>query len=76
MEKGPRAILFATLAILWIFPSAGAIWILFRGNKAWLQIQTIGAVPLEEWIAAVILLAHLVFMVFAWRLRGFQALRH
>lgn len=80
MERPARGLLFATLSILWIFPSAGPIWIVGTSNKAWLHVpgpaQFIQAVRLEEWIALAILLAHAAFLFLAWRLHGFRSLRH
>ena len=68
MGKIPRPILFATLSILWIFPSIGAICILWFADSA-------NGVPLENWVAVLLLAAHAIFILFAWRMRGFRALR-
>jgi hypothetical protein len=68
MGKVPRPILFATLSILWIFPSIGAISILSFSDRG-------KGVPLENLLAALLLAAHAIFIFFAWRLRGFRALR-
>ena len=68
MGKVPRPILFATLSILWIFPSIGAICILCFSDRG-------KGVPLENLLAMLLLAAHAIFIFFAWRMRGFRALR-
>ena len=68
MAKVPRPILFATLSILWIFPSIGAICILASGKEG-------GGVPIEDLIAVLLLGFHAVAVFFAWRMGGFRALR-
>ena len=68
MAKVPRPILFATLSILWIFPSIGAICILASGKDA-------AGVPVERLIAVLLLAFHAIAVFFAWRTGGFRALR-
>ena len=69
----PKASLFLMLAILWIFPSVGAAFILCASEAKWLHVtgilEGIRAVTFEQWIAVVILLAHPAFVWLAWRLR-------
>jgi hypothetical protein len=70
----PRALFFGILAILWIFPSIGAIWILLA-DFAWLEAPTwlarLRAIPLEQWVAILLLAAHglWVYLAFRWRRR-------
>lgn len=73
-KKLRRALLFKILSILWIFPSSGALWILRSGPKAYMRASTflekVEAVALEEWIAMLLLIAHMVFIVRALRSRN------
>ena len=64
--KVPRGLLFAVLAILWIFPSVGAALILLRAKTGW---------HLEQWLALVLLAAHAVFIYGAFAGSGFSMLR-
>ena len=66
--KVPRPILFATLSILWVFPSIGAICILASTKET-------PGVSIERIIAAVLLAFHALALFFAWRMKGFRALR-
>jgi hypothetical protein len=69
----PKAALCLMLAVLWIFPTAGAAFILGTGEATWLRagglVAGLRAVPFEQWMAFAILLAHPVFAWLAWRLR-------
>jgi hypothetical protein len=68
----PRPILFRTLTILWIFPSLGAVWILFRETSWWHSDGVIAAalaVRVEQWVAVVLLLLHGCFAWCWWRSR-------
>ena len=65
-----RTILYTVLSILWLFPSAGALWILARnppwsGALGWREI--LAAVALEQWIALGLLLLHGIFVGLALR---------
>ncbi len=64
MGKSPYSHLALTLAVLWMFPSFGAVLILLmerpqpqtpRDDGWWTWIQS---VQLEHWVAAAILLTH------------------
>ena len=71
---------FCTLAsLLWIFPSAGAFFILVPGFRNWSQagsfLEGLRAVAFEQWIALIILLVHLVFAGLAWHYRRAEPLR-
>lgn len=68
----PRALLFSVLSVLWMFPSAGAAFIILRSPE-WLRtggvLAGLQAVRIEQWIALGVLLAHPVFVWQAVRLR-------
>ena len=65
----PRAVLFRMLTLLWLFPSAGALWLLLA-DTAWLRagnaLEHLHAVRVEQWVAVGLLLLHAWF---AWRWR-------
>jgi hypothetical protein len=69
----PKASLCRMLAVLWIFPTVGAAFILGASEAKWRQadgiLDGLRAVSFEQWIAFVILVAHLVFAWLAWRFR-------
>ena len=75
----PKARYCALVSLLWIFPSAGASFILASGFRNWSQVESLGerlrAVAFEQWIALLILLAHLVFVGLAWYFRRTEPLR-
>ena len=64
-----KAMLFAVLAILWVFPSAGALWILFIHWAVWSEASTVlGAIKttrLEQWLAVALLATHGAFVFLA-----------
>ena len=65
----PRYQLFSMLALLWWFPSLGALWIAGSGvAKLPKQPENAGLsyIPVEVWIALAALLAHAVFAILAW----------
>jgi hypothetical protein len=66
-----RKLLFRMLAILWIFPSAGAGWIIVRDFHSWKHsdgvLQLLSSIRLEDWVAFFLLLAQLWFVVQAIR---------
>ena len=64
--KVPRGLIFAVLAILWIFPSIGAALILSRAERGW---------HLEQWLALVLLAIHAVFIYGGFAGGGFSMLR-
>lgn len=74
--KISKAILFRSLAVLWIFPSFGACWILasglnkFLGAKSFLDAFSI--FKIEEWLAILLLLAHAVFIFLAIQYRRLE----
>ena len=65
-----RTILCTVLSILWLFPSAGALWILAR-NSPWSGAvgfrETLASVTLEQWIALGLLLLQGLFVALAVR---------
>ena len=69
----PKAALCRMLAVLWFFPSAGAVLILVATEARWRQAEgwlaALGAVSFEQWIALAMLVAHPVFAWLAWRWR-------
>jgi len=75
----PKARLYAIISLLWILPSAGASFILAAGFRHWSQadgfVEGLRAVAFEQWIALVILLAHLVFIGLACFYRRTEPLR-
>src|SRR5687767_11716871 len=64
-----KAMLFAVLAILWVFPSTGAVWILCMNWTVWSNAQTvisaIKATRLEQWISLALLATHAAFVFLA-----------
>jgi hypothetical protein len=75
----PKARFCALASLLWIFPSAGALFILVPGFRNWSQagsfLEGLGAVSFEQWIALIIVLAHLMFAALAWHYRRTEPLR-
>ena len=69
----PKATRYRTLALLWLFPSFGALWILVVGCRKWLQgdglFAALTRVRAEEWVALLLLAAQIFFAVRArhWR---------
>jgi hypothetical protein len=62
--------MFKALSLVWLFPSSGAVLILcitdrnFEGARGFLG--HLARVPVEDWTAAGLLLAHAVFGALAW----------
>lgn len=75
----PKATLCRTLALLWIFPSLGALLILALGLRNWPRVDgpvgAVQAMTLEQWIALAVLLAHPAFILLARRLAKTEPLR-
>ncbi len=73
LTKTSKAILFRSLAVLWIFPTFGACWILASDFSKFLKVKSIveflSAVKIEEWLALILLLLHGVFIFLAIRFR-------
>jgi hypothetical protein len=68
-----RALLFGTLAMLWIFPSLGALWILATDAKRWTKTSfgaLIGSAAVEDWVAVALLATHVVFIWLAFRYKA------
>ena len=69
----PRALFFSVLALLWAFPSVGALCILIPGLWNWGQAPgwraVLRDVAFEHWIALGVLLLHPVFVLLAMRFR-------
>ena len=69
----PKTERFQMLALLWSFPSVGAAVILGLNHSDWSQargfLQNLAAVGIEQWTAAAVLLAHLIFGWLAWHYR-------
>ncbi len=78
-ERVPRSLVCAVLAVLWIFPSAGAILILLRGENSWRNasdvLSALGSVRLEQWLALALLAIHAIFIYCAFAGGGFSQLR-
>jgi hypothetical protein len=64
-----RKLLYGMLTILWVFPSAGAFWILAKDWKRWTRQEFFASVRLEDWVAFLLLVAQVVFTVQAIRYR-------
>jgi hypothetical protein len=64
-----KALLFSVLAILWVFPSIGAVWILWINLPVWSEASTALAAlkrtRLEQWVALGLLATHAVFVFLA-----------
>jgi len=75
----PKARFYALASLLWVFPSAGALLILVQGFRSLVQAGSVlgglQSVAFEQWIALIILLAHVVFAVLAWHYRRAEPLR-
>lgn len=69
-RQAARSRLFGVLALVWIFPSLGALGLVIRSADQLSKGPS--HLPLEFWIAAVILLLQLVF---AWMGRRGLGLR-
>lgn len=74
--KISKAILFRSLAVLWIFPSFGACWILASGLNRLLGakgfLDAFSIIKIEELLAVLLLLAHAVFIFLAIRFRRLE----
>lgn len=80
MRGQPKARLFQTLSLLWLFPSGGAVYILVRGMRQWPRVEDglggiVLAMTFEQWIAVLLLGLHALFMVLAWRFRRTEPCR-
>ncbi len=66
-----RAIRCRMLCLLWVFPTTGASVVLINDARRWLQPAAAGREwpGLESWLALVLVLAHVVLGVLAWRSR-------
>jgi hypothetical protein len=65
-----RALLFRILAILWVFPSIGAVWILGSNAKGWEKsgaIRLLRSLAVEDWVAIALLACHFIFILRAFR---------
>jgi hypothetical protein len=75
----PKLRFCALASVLWVFPSAGALFIVVPAAPRWFQsagvLQGLRAVMFEQWIALVIVFAHLVFIWLAWHYRRTESLR-
>ena len=69
----PKTRLYTMAALLWIFPSGGALFLLAPGARGWLSgdgvLPVLRGISFEQWIAMAILLTHLVFAGLAWYFR-------
>jgi hypothetical protein len=75
----PKATLFLTLTLLWVFPSFGAFWLVVFHDAAWRRadglLATLGMIRFEQWIGLAILLAHVMFGSLAWHYRRHEPLQ-
>jgi hypothetical protein len=75
----PRTQLFQALALLWVFPSAGALFILGWLQPDWSNarrlLDYVESLRFEHWIALALLLAHPLFAGLAWHYRRTEAER-
>jgi hypothetical protein len=66
-----RAILFTMLSCLWVFPSLGALWILFsnptlmRGSLTFMD--RLRSIRVEDVCSMLLLILHAAFGLLAWR---------
>ena len=79
-RKGrPKATLFLTLTVLWMFPSFGAVWLIAFHDAAWRHadglLAALGMIRLEQWIGLAILLAHVAFGWLTWHYRRHEPLQ-
>ena len=62
----PKTTKYALLAVFWTFPSLGALWILGQGWPDWLAAPSIPEalkrIRVEDWIAAGLLLIHVLLV--------------
>lgn len=69
----PKTRLYTMAALLWIFPSGGALFLLAPSAPDWLGANgvfpVLRRISFEQWIALIILLTHLVFAGLAWHFR-------
>lgn len=65
----PKYQFCSTMSWLWVFPSLGALVILAapRWPAAATVVEALGMVQIQEWIAAGLLLLHVVFILLARR---------
>jgi hypothetical protein len=60
---------YGWMAVLWIFPSLGACWIISEGWGHWLDSKSFVAflkgIRFQEWIAILLLLMHVLWVVLA-----------
>jgi hypothetical protein len=72
LSRHPKALRYAVLALLWVFPSLGAVWILAINWKVWANaatvLEAVRTTRIEQWIALGLLVMHGLFL--------FGALRH
>ena len=63
--------LWKVFTLLWIGPSAGALWILHEGPARYRRAAdvrgVVSGIALEEWIAVGLIVLHLSFMFLWWR---------
>lgn len=75
----PKARLFGIIALLWILPSFGAVFLIARGLKRLVAVERFSefwtAVTFEQWIAVMILIAHAAFLGLARHYRKHEPIR-
>ena len=75
----PKATLFLTLTVLWVFPSFGAFLLVAFHDAAWRHADNVmaalGMIRLEQWIGLAILFAHVMFGWLAWHYRRHEPLQ-
>jgi hypothetical protein len=80
LRDRPKALLFAVLSLLWLFPTTGALWILYLNWNVWAKASTllvaIQTTRLEQWIALLLIVAHAMFALLLVRFARNEPKRH
>lgn len=76
LSRDPKALRYAVLALLWVFPSIGAVWILAINWKVWANaasvFEALRTTRIEQWMALGLLVMHGIFLFGALRRRRGQ----
>jgi hypothetical protein len=75
----PKTNLFSMLAVLWCFPTAGALVIVVLNGPRWMEagslLKGLHAIGFEQWIAIGLIAAHAVFGWLAWKFHRDEPIR-